>query len=156
MIAITIWSAITFSGISRSWSGSDRRSFFSQMIRNWSPILKKVIGHFFVISLFLFRYFVKFHEFKKIKNKQSYPWFDVGESKLELAEPRLDPRDTINLGGRSKTVLLILEWYIFLSLFDISLLTSILSCVSYWGNYLIVLTNNWILFLYLKKNMYRY
>ena len=44
---ITILSPITFWENSRSWSWSDLRSLFEQVILMWSKIAKKVIGHYF-------------------------------------------------------------------------------------------------------------
>ena len=44
---ITILSPITFWENSRSWSWSDLRSLFEQVILMWSKITKKVIGHYF-------------------------------------------------------------------------------------------------------------
>ena len=46
---ITILSPITFWENSRSWSWSDLRSLFEQVILMWSKITKKVIGHYFGI-----------------------------------------------------------------------------------------------------------
>ena len=44
---ITILSPITFWENSRSWSWSDLRSLFEQVILMWSQIAKKVIGQYF-------------------------------------------------------------------------------------------------------------
>ena len=46
---ITILSPITFWENSRSWSWSDLRSLFEQVILMWSKIAKKVIGHYFAV-----------------------------------------------------------------------------------------------------------
>ena len=50
---ITILSPITFWENSRSWSWSDLRSLFEQVILMWSKIAKKVIGHYFVYDVLL-------------------------------------------------------------------------------------------------------
>ena len=49
---ITIWLAITFLWCSRSWSWSDLRSLFEQVILIWSQITFRVILQFFA---YLFR-----------------------------------------------------------------------------------------------------
>ena len=48
---IAIVSPITFWENSRSWSWSDLRSLFEQVILMWSKIAKKVIGHYFDLIL---------------------------------------------------------------------------------------------------------
>ena len=50
---ITIWLAITFLWCSRSWSWSDLRSLFEQVILIWLQITFRVILQFFVWAKFL-------------------------------------------------------------------------------------------------------
>ena len=61
---ITILSPITFWENSRSWSWSDLRSLFEQVILMWSKIAKKVIGHYFDSHLHIENQNIVIHDLK--------------------------------------------------------------------------------------------
>ena len=69
---ITIWLVITFLWCSRSWSWSDLRSLFKQVILIWSQITFRVILQFFALA-FLLVFYITCHALQNSWHVRLYP-----------------------------------------------------------------------------------